>query len=44
MNKLMYISPVLKVVQLDCPAICQVSDYGQDPYGKGEDFNWGNEN
>lgn len=42
MDKLGYISPNLNVFQLNCRAICQTSDYGQDPEGKGEDFNWGN--
>lgn len=42
MEKPEYITPIIKCLELRLPRVICLSQYGDDPDGKGKDFEWGN--
>ena len=42
MEKPEYITPIIKCFELRLPGVICQSLYGDDPDGKGKDFEWGN--
>ena len=42
MEKPEYIAPIIKCIKLQIPGVICQSPYGDDPDGKGKDFEWGN--
>lgn len=42
MGKTEYTAPQIKCIEIQLPGVICLSQYGDDPDGKGKDFEWGN--